>query len=159
MATEERPRRRRTGLLALAWLATAAIAIGTSGWAVGLASRQVTDPIAPGALGEVTRSVAVSPSPAPSPAVDPSPADATAGPAATTTRTVGAVGGRAAFRFQDGAVTLDWATPAAGFEVDVEQESGELRVRFRAEHHESRIFAALRGGEPDTRVEERPDDD
>lgn len=186
MVTEEhRPPTRRPVLLVAAWLATAALAIAISGWAVGLASRQVTDPIQPTALAEVTRSVAPSPTaPSPSPATsvlpgpagDPSPAADPPGapppeqrtstaapaappPAAATTRTVGAVGGRASFRFQGDRVSLEWATPSTGFEVDVEQHGSELRVRFRRDDHESRLFASVRDGQPVTRVEERPDDD
>lgn len=174
---------RRPVLLVIAWVATAAIAIAISGWAVGLASRQVTDPIQPAALSEIARTVGPSPvtSPSPEASPDPSPSaspagagggtsSATAEPAVpptsvrppvgtTTTRTVSAVGGRASFRFGSGGVTLEWATPSAGFEVDVEEHSGELRVRFRGDDHESRVFASVRDGQPVTRVEERADDD
>lgn len=159
--------RGRRLLLAGLWLVLAGAAMAISDWAVGLASGQVTDPIHPAALSDVVRST-----PPPSPVAPPGPAAAAppeavpegttpprATPAAVTAnRTVVAVGGRAAFRFEGGRVILEWATPAPGFQVDIEDDGREVRVRFRGDDHESRIWGSFVDGDPDTRVEERPDD-
>jgi hypothetical protein len=78
-------------------------------------------------------------------------------------RQVTAVGGTASISCADGLPALDWATPRPGFEVDVEQEGadpaegepGGLRVRFRGDEAESRVFASCDSGAPVVEVEER----
>jgi hypothetical protein len=73
------------------------------------------------------------------------------------------VGGTASISCADGVPALGWATPRPGFEVDVEQEEAEpaegepagLRVRFRGEDAESRVFASCDTGTPVVEVEER----
>ena len=105
-----------------------------------------------------------SPSDEVSPADDPSPSespddDATPVSTAAETRTASSVGGSASFRFENGEVTLLWARPEPGFEVDIEREPGEVRARFRSGSHESRIKGDWEDGQPRIRVEERPEDD
>ena len=162
--TPGRPTDRRSlsrELLIGMWVVTLLVAVGISSWAVSLASRQVTDPLPPSAVVDASATDrggdATDPPAAPSPA---RPAEGTppASPGRQDqTRTVTAVGGRAAFRAEGGRVTLVWATPAAGFDVDTEEERDGVDVRFRSASHESRIRARHQDGAVTADVEERPD--
>lgn len=72
------------------------------------------------------------------------------------TRTYNTVGGSATIRFEPGRVSLVSATPAAGFDAQLEQEQpAELYVRFRSESHESKVEAKWENG-PRGSVEEEP---
>jgi hypothetical protein len=143
------------------WVATLVVAVGISSWAVSLASRQVTDPLPPSAIVDASATDrgddATEDPETPSPArpTEGTPSASPDGQAAT--RTVTAVGGRAAFRAEGGRVTLVWATPAAGFDVDTEEEHDGVDVRFRSASHESRIRARHHDGTVTAEVEERPD--
>lgn len=110
--------------------------------------------------------------PAPGPAPS-SPGPGTAAPAATTppatvapapepapeTRTYQVVGGTASLRFEPGGVTVVFANPAQGFDVEVEPaHGGGVRVEFESETHRSRIDAWWDGG-PRDEVQEQGDDD
>lgn len=89
---------------------------------------------------------------APPPVV--APATTAAPPPAGETRTYQTTGGSATLRFEASGVTLVFANPAQGFEVETEPEHGNgLRVKFEGEGHESRIDAWWDGG-PQDRVEE-----
>lgn len=73
------------------------------------------------------------------------------------TNTYDAIGGSAAIKANgDATVELVWATPRAGFRVDVEREANgrELRVEFRSDDHRSRIKVSVEDGEVRERIEE-----
>jgi hypothetical protein len=85
------------------------------------------------------------------------PPPATEAPPATETRTYNLVGGSAALSFSPGGVSVVFATPEPGFEVDVEPQNGNgVRVEFESEDHRSRVDAWWEGG-PQERVREEPD--
>ena len=72
-----------------------------------------------------------------------------------TTRTYTLVGGSASIRFEPGKVTVQWATPNSGYEVDVETYAADrVEVRFRSEVHESELTAWWDGGPRDQVDEE-----
>lgn len=82
---------------------------------------------------------------------------ATSGSLAPVTRTYTMVGGTAQIRFTATSVTIVYARPAAGFEIDDESEDGTtVRVRFRSDTHESRLEAWWDGGPHDS-VQEKAD--
>lgn len=91
-------------------------------------------------------------------------APTTAPPAATTapaavgeTRTYALVGGTASLRFEPTGVTVVFANPAPGFDVEQEVEHGNgVRVEFESEGHRSRVSGWWDGG-PRDRREEQPD--
>jgi hypothetical protein len=88
--------------------------------------------------------------PAPAPTTAP-PADAPA-----ETRTYNVVGGSASLRFSASGVTVVWATPAAGFEVQIEPEGPGVQVEFESEEHRSRVTGWWDGGpRDDTREDAR----
>lgn len=73
----------------------------------------------------------------------------------STTRTYTLVGGSASVRFEPGKVTVLWATPNSGYEVDVETYAPDrVEVRFRSETHESELTAWWDGGARDAIEEE-----
>lgn len=73
----------------------------------------------------------------------------------STTRTYTLVGGSASVRFEPGKVTVLWATPNSGYEVDVETYAPDrVEVRFRSESHESELTAWWDGGPRDAIEEE-----
>ena len=127
-------------------------------------------PAAPGGTATTTTTPAptpaVSPGPtgtASSPATAPSPVapTTTAAPpapatsAASETRTYHLVGGSASLRFTPEGVTVLWATPNAGFAVDIEQEGAGVQVDFESDDHRSRVDAWWDGG-PQEREREDP---
>lgn len=78
----------------------------------------------------------------------------TAAPAET--RTYNVVGGSVALRFSPEGVTVVWATPNDGFEVEVEPENvNGVQVEFESESHRSRVDGWWDGG-PQDRVREEP---
>lgn len=89
-------------------------------------------------------------------------AAATTAPPATTTpppagetRTYAMVGGTVSLRFEASGVTVAFANPAAGFEVEVEPDHGNgVKVEFDSETHRSRVTGWWEGG-PRDEVEER----
>lgn len=73
----------------------------------------------------------------------------------STTRTYTLVGGSASVRFEPGKVTVLWATPNSGYEVDVETYAPDrVEVRFRSQTHESELTAWWDGGPRDAIEEE-----
>lgn len=114
--------------------------------------------------------------PGTAPAGIPTPASTTTVPTTTTTapvtpsttpttepagevRTYQLVGGSAALRFTPEGVTVEWATPAAGFSVEIEPEHGNgVKVEFRSDSHRSRVDGWWEGG-PRDRIREEPLDD
>lgn len=105
--------------------------------ASGASSGGSSGPSASGTSGGA--SGAGTPAPAPSPIV----------------RTYNLVGGSASIRFESGKVTVQWATPNSGYEVDVETYAPDrVEVRFRSEGHESEVTAWWDGGPRDEIDEE-----
>lgn len=99
----------------------------------------------------------VAPEPPPAPTTTAPPV--TAAPAPAETRTYALVGGTASLRFEPTGVTVVFANPAAGFEVEVEPEhTNGVRVEFESETHRSRVTGWWDGG-PRDQVDERADDD
>jgi len=92
------------------------------------------------------------------------PPPTTAAPAAPTTdagetRTYSLVGGTAALRFSASGVTVVFANPAPGFDVEIEPENvNGVKVEFESEAHQSRVDGWWDSG-PQDRVEERAEDD
>lgn len=111
-------------------------------------------------------SVPVTTTPGPSPTTTVAPASPPAAPAtvapapvpAAETRTYTLVGGTASLRFEPSGVTVVFANPAQGFDVEIEAEHGNgVRVEFESDTHESRLDGWWDGG-PQDRKEERPED-
>lgn len=87
---------------------------------------------------------------APATATAPTPATTTTVPVAAETRTYNVVGGSVSLRFAPTGVTVVWATPNSGFEVDVEPENTNgVRVRFESDAHRSRVDGWWDGGPRD----------
>jgi cytoskeletal protein RodZ len=109
--------------------------------------------------------VTTTPGPAPTTTIAPArtpPPPATVAPAAPAqaaeTRTYTLVGGTASLRFEPTGVTVVFANPAQGFDVEIEPEHGNgVRVEFESDDHESRLDGWWDGG-PQDRKEERPGD-
>lgn len=102
------------------------------------------------------------PGPTTSTAPQPAPPPTSSGPSTTTTtagatRTYTLVGGSAAVRFTPSGATLLWATPNPGFEAEVDQEGGRLKVEFESDTHRSELEAWWDGGPRDSVREERRD--
>lgn len=85
-------------------------------------------------------------------------------PPATTTSTIAEpaetrpydlIGGSVALQFSPSGVTLLWATPNPGFEVDSEPEGSGIKVEFESDSHRSRVDGWWDGGAQD-RVREEP---
>ena len=73
----------------------------------------------------------------------------------STTRTYTLVGGSASIRYEPGNVTVLWATPNSGFEVDVETYAADrVEVQFRSDTHESKVTAWWDSGPRDEIDEE-----
>jgi hypothetical protein len=84
------------------------------------------------------------------------PTTTTAAPPPSTTTTAAAapaqtqqfnlVGGSTAISFSATGVTVLWANPNPGFDVDIEPESPGWKVEFRSDTHRSRIDVWWSGG-------------
>jgi hypothetical protein len=163
----------RTLTFVVAWLAAAAVA-GTIAWqGVGIVTRQVTDqrpasltaaelralagasttlPVAT----STTLRIGSSPSTTAPTTTAPPTSPTTAPPAPVETRTYNLTGGSVALRFGANGVSVVWATPNAGFVVDVEPERANgVKVEFESESHRSRIDGWWSDG-PQDRVREEP---
>jgi hypothetical protein len=80
------------------------------------------------------------------------------GAVAPFTKTFTLVGGTAVISFDGSALHVVSATPNAGFDTEIEAESGrEVDVRFEGNGHESRLKLELEDGRIEERTEERPD--
>lgn len=148
---------RRIVTLAAAWLIAAAVAVAIAWNGVGIVTRQVTDDrpasLDPDEVRELAGAAAAPTTTlATAPTTEPAPAAGSA-----TTRTYNTVGGSAALRFTPEGVTVLWATPHAGFdvEVEVERDDGDgVRVEFESDSHRSRVEGRWAGG-PKDRVREQ----
>ena len=84
---------------------------------------------------------------------------APAPPAVGETRTYTLVGGTASLRFEPTGVTVVFANPSPGFDVEIEPEHvNGVKVEFESETHKSRLDGWWDGG-PQDAIEERADDD
>ena len=74
-------------------------------------------------------------------------------------RTYNLVGGTAALRFSPSGVTVEYATPKAGFTVEVEPENvNGVKVEFESADHKSRVDGWWDNG-PRDRVREDSESD
>lgn len=125
----------------------------TTGSATSSTAPGATTTVAGGAPSTTTTTV----SPPPPPPTTAAPAPTTT--AAGETRTYNLVGGTAALRFSPSGVTVVFANPASGFDVEIEPENvNGVKVEFESEAHKSRVDGWWDGG-PQDRVEERAEDD
>jgi hypothetical protein len=173
---------RRTVLLVGAWLLVGAAAVGATTVAVRMVGDQVTGsrpaPLSATQVREelaarVTTSTTTTTGGDPTtsaPTTTPTPTTTTTSPppstgAPTTTarpsaaevRTYQLVGGTASLRFSAAGVVVVSATPAAGFDVEVEPEHGNgVQVEFESEGHRSRVDGWWADG-PQDEVREQPD--
>ena len=107
-------------------------------------------PASSGPTGQSPAPESSAPAPTPQPTAPP-PATASA------TRTYNLVGGTASLRFTPSGVTVDYATPKAGFTVEIEPENGNgVKVEFRSDDHRSRVDGWWDGG-PRERIREEAD--
>jgi hypothetical protein len=137
----------------------AAVAAGVAWAGIGVVGDQVTDDRpAPLSAAEVASRLD---EPAPG-TTEPGPGSTTAtsapsaGAPSTTiggeTKTYDLTGGSVSVRFSPSGVTLLWAWPHDGFEVDTDADD-RVRVEFESDTHESRLEAWWQGG-PRQEVEE-----
>jgi hypothetical protein len=118
-----------------------------------LPTTTTTAPSDPGPAASAPTTAAPTTTPAPPATAAPPPAPS------PETRTYTLVGGTVALRFASTGVTVAYATPAAGFEVDVEPEHGNgVKVEFESTSHRSRVDGWWDNG-PADRVREDEDQD
>jgi hypothetical protein len=153
---------RRFLALGAAWVVAAAVAAGVAWAGIGVVGDQVTDERpAPLSASEVASRLD-EPTPGPT---EPGPGSttSTSTPSTSTpsttvageTKTYNLTGGSVGVRFSPSGVTLLWATPLDGFEVDT--DVGErVRVEFESDTHESRLEAWWDGGPRDDVREDDP---
>ena len=170
---------------AIAWVVAAAGALALAFWGVGVVGDQVTgDRPSPLSAAEVSlRATSTTTAPSststsvgetppttgatPTVPATTAPARPAATPTTTTTaappppepagetRTYNLTGGSASLRFTPSGVTVLWANPNAGFDVEVEPEGAGVKVEFESESHTSRVDGWWDGG-PQDRVREDP---
>lgn len=117
------------------------------------------DPTAPSGPVPGTVAPATTAPAAPAPTAPPEAAAPPPPAPAGETRTYTMVGGTVSLRFEPSGVTVVFANPAAGFEVQVEPDHvNGVEVEFESEAHRSRVTGWWDGGPQDER-EERPDGD
>ena len=171
----------RRALLAATWLAGTLLATGIVYEAVNAVAGQVTEPLsAPISQAGVDQALKhqgqATPSPSrpsssPTPVATPTtqaPVPAAAPPggnpapvptpraATTNTQTFSLIGGTASVSCSGSQITLNWATPKSGFQVETGTSNGgaQVEVRFRGDTHESRLEAWCAGGQVQSSVRE-----
>jgi len=112
----------------------------------------VTDPAQPTTAPVATTAPAATAPPPPPTTTAPPP------PAAGETRTYQLVGGTVSLRFEPTGVTVVFANPNQGFEVEQEPEGNGVRVELEGEDHRSRVTGWWDGGPRDV-VDERAEGD
>lgn len=120
-------------------------------------------PAAPGSAAPTGGAAPATTAPAPpataTPPVSAAPPAAVGSASAGETRTYQVVGGTVSLRFEPSGVSVVFANPAQGFEVEQEPEHGNgVRVEFEGEDHRSRVTGWWDGG-PQDQVDEQTDDD
>lgn len=145
---------RRSFALGLAWLVAAAVAAVVAWQGVGLIGDQVTDR-RPATLTDAQIQAeleAAPPTSAPGTTGTPPPDGGQIPDEDTVIETFRVTGGAAALRFGPGGVTVVWATPDPGWEVESRPgDRGGWRIEFEGEDGRSRIDAWW-DGEPRSRV-------
>ena len=125
------------------------------------ATTTIASAVAPSSTPTTLRTTGTTVTDAPAPTTPTTAAPATttttAPPEQAETRTYNLVGGSVALRFAASGVTVLWANPNAGFEVDVEPEGNGVQVDFESESHRSRVEGWWDNG-PVDRVREDADD-
>jgi hypothetical protein len=107
---------------------------------------------------ETPTSSPVSPPASSPPVVGRTPATGGSAPAPSkTSRTFSLVGGTVDVSCQNNQISLDWATPNAGFQVEIEWHDSNtvLEVRFTSSSHESRLETWCSAGQIQDTVEEQ----
>lgn len=169
---------RRSFVVFAIWLIGVAIATTIAWNAVQLVGSEVTDetagPLSPASLTGVadpptptgrasatpTRSPSATPTRTTSPGTQtrpprsapPSPPPSSS--RAPVTRTWTTQGGSTAMSCTGSRLTLRYASPNTGFEVDVNRSGDEIEVRFRSDDHESRVRVECLSGTPVGEVRE-----
>jgi hypothetical protein len=172
----------RRYLLAATWVAGTLLATAIVYAAVGAVAGQVapqrSEPISEAVVRQALGAsnppaTSASPTEEPTPSASASPASPTLTPpsggrspaspppangTSTTTRTFALIGGTASFSCSNGQISLNWAAPASGFQVDdISSSDGgaQIEVRFRSDSHESRVEAWCSGGQVAGTTEEQ----
>jgi len=169
-------------LLTATWLAGTLIATGAVYAAVNAVAGQVTEQrsqaLSPAGVdhalqqkdqgtpspsppaSSATPTAAAEPSPSPptttSPGPSQSPTTPPARPGPTDTRTFALIGGTASMSCAGDQISLNWATPNGGYQVETGSSNGgaQLEVRFRSDTHESRLEAWCSAGQIQSAVRE-----
>lgn len=152
---------RRSLALGLAWLLAAAVATAVAWQGVGLIGDQVTDP-RPATLTDAEIEAALEATPttttAPPRTGTPPPGGGAGAGEEAVIETFDVTGGAAALRFSPDGVTVVWATPDPGYEVESEPGDGNgWRIEFEGDAGQSRIDAWWDGG-PRSRVRDADDE-
>lgn len=170
----------------VAWVAAAVAAVAVASWGVALVGRSVTDarpsPLSAAQVDERLASAGTSsttastsattpparpgttvppdgePGPPPTSAAPPPPSTAAPPVAVGEIRTYQLVGGTVSLRFEPAGVTVVYANPNHGFDVEEEPEAGGVRVELESETHRSRVTGWWDDG-PRDRVDEQADGD
>lgn len=167
-------------LLIATWLAGTLLATAIVYEAVHIVAGQVTElriaAVPQAGAGERIESPA---SPVSTPSVATSPTATTTGPPGTSptsspggaqpsptnpptvglggdSRTFALVGGTASVTCSGNQITLNWATPNSGYQVEASSSNGgaQVEVRFRSDTHESRLEAWCAGGTVQSSIRE-----
>lgn len=127
----------RGRLLLLTWIVATAAATGVAWLGVRSIVNEVAAPLPVPAPAAAPSPTAVAGS-EPESGSQPSSETATQPPEPATT-TFAMTGGTATVRFAPGEVAVLSAVPSRGFETDVDNEDGRVRVEFRSDDHRSRL--------------------
>ena len=161
-------RRRATVVVAVVGWVVAVAVVGWLSWtAIAAAGREVVAPVVPSTAAEVTRTEADgTPTPTPSGPDPTAPSSSTTssstspppvGPSPVA-QTFSTRGGSVAVSCAGEALTVTYATPANGWRVKSEPESGSsAKVEFRSDDDRVRLELTCAGGRPSGLVEEDGD--
>lgn len=141
---------------ALAWVAVSAVGGEVTDTPPGVLSPTA---VAEAARAATTTTASTAPTTAPpAPTVTtraPTPATTAAPPPPTRTQVFTTRGGSANVRCTGDAASLEWATPAPGYEGEVHDAGPDrVEVRFEGDDDESRLTVECRGGTPSARQED-----
>jgi hypothetical protein len=160
--------RRRATLLAV-WIAGTVASMALAWTAVQVVGGEVTDDPVTGITapavavdggGATTTTTTTAAPPATTATTAPPPTTTTtAPPPPGGSQVFGTQGGSASVRCAGDAASVDWATPAPGYEAEI-HEGGpqQVEIRFESEDHESRLEVVCRGGVPSAQTRDGEDD-